>query len=180
MIAATVSTQWPPLLMVSGSSRNEQGQTRPNRPVFGRNVTSRGGGHVPVRSTVRSGVALSVTTVRVAVTVPNAVGANRTGTLAESPGAMRIGKDASGAMNCASEEMMLSTRRSQVPALFKTMSRSTKLPRQTSPKYPLSGIRTLSSPVPAMAVACRSTTGAVGSLLSIRMVAVSLAPMTVG
>ena len=132
----TVRTQWPALLMVSGSSRNEQAQTRPNLPAFGRNVTSRGGGHVPLRSTDRSGMALSVTTVRVAETVPNAAGANRTGTLTESPGAMRIGKDASGGMNCGSDDVTPSTWRSQVPALFRTMSRSAKLPRQTSPKYP--------------------------------------------
>ena len=77
--------------MVSGSSRNEQAQTRPNLPASGRNVTSRGGGHVPLRSTDRSGAALSVTTVTVADTAPNAAGWNRTGTLTESPGAMRIG-----------------------------------------------------------------------------------------
>ena len=47
-------------------------------------------------------------------------------------------------------------------------------------EVPVVGDRDASSPVPATAVACRSTTGAVGSLLTIRIVVVSVAPMTVG
>ena len=69
--------------------------------------------------------------------------------------------------------MTLWTRSGQVPLLLSVSSRSTNCPKHTWPKLPLSAIAVASLVVPRRPVAERSTTGASGSLLTMRIVAVS-------
>src|ERR1700678_1668097 len=71
---------------------------------------------------------------------------------------------------------MSKIRSGQVPELSMVRSSSTKEPRQTFPKLPLLAMALATAPVPAEPVADTSTKGAVGSLLMMRMVALSLAP----
>src|SRR5688572_18591504 len=76
-------------------------------------------------------------------------------------------------MNSAEEEVMLDIERGQEPALLIVSFSSTKEPRQTLPILPLSAMAVTRDGVPTMPVANRSTVGAVGSLLMIRIVAIS-------
>ena len=68
----------------------------------------------------------------------------------------------------------------QVPELLIVSSSSANEPRQTSPKLPPSAMAVAMTPVPCRPVAATSTNGAVGSLLMIRIVAVSVTPAVVG
>ena len=67
----------------------------------------------------------------------------------------------------------------QAPGLLIVSNSSANLPRQTSPKSPWSAIAVATLPVPRRPAAVTSTNGAVGSLLLIRMIAVSSAAAAV-
>src|SRR5262245_32356154 len=66
------------------------------------------------------------------------------------------------------------------PVLLIVSSSSTKEPRQTFPKLPTLATAVVSLGVPRIPVADRTTNGALGSLLMIRMVAVSATPAALG
>ncbi len=75
---------------------------------------------------------------------------------------------------------MLVMESGQVPELLMVSSSSTNEPRQTLPKLPLLAMAVTTAPVPFLPVAETSTKGAAGSLLMMRIVAVSDTPATVG
>src|ERR1700722_3494777 len=75
---------------------------------------------------------------------------------------------------------MLTIVSGQIQELLNVSSSSANDPRQTLPNAPASAIAVASRPVPLLPVAATSTNGAVGSLLAMRMMAVSLAPATEG
>ena len=71
---------------------------------------------------------------------------------------------------------MLKIDSGHVPVLLIVSSSSANEPRQALPKLPLFAMAVASVAVPRMPVADRSTTGAPGSLLMMRIVAVSRMP----
>src|SRR5947208_276614 len=94
------------------------------------------------------------------------------GTCIVSPACTTRGKERTlGTRNCGFEEVMLVMTRAHAPELLMERSRSLNVPRQTSPKLPLSAMKVAMMALVLTAVAVRSTNGEVGSLLTIRMVA---------
>ena len=135
MIAVIVSGQPPLLLSVSGWSAKSSQHTWPKSPESAIEVTSRGAGVLPLTCTWCGLPGSLLVIVSVADAGPNAVGWKRIGRSISSPASTTIGYDTTpGATNWGADEVTALIRRSHGPRLSTTRSRSTKCPRQTSPK----------------------------------------------
>ena len=175
-----VSVHRPLLLSVSGSSLKDPTQQLPKLPLFAIIRASLGAGATPDTLTVRGPAGSLLTSVMVAPFAPKLAGWKRIAASVDEPGFTSRGAERCGAGNSPEDELMAVTSSGQVPLLLIVSSSSLNEPTHTLPKSPLSAIAVTSVGVPCMPVAVRSTKGAKGSLLLIRIVAISRTPMTVG
>src|ERR1700730_1854531 len=83
-------------------------------------------------------------------------------------------------MNSGDDELTLNIESGHEPVLLIVRSSSTKDPRQVSPTWPSSAISVCTDPVPRVPEVTTSTNDAPGSLLLIRITAVSGVPGAVG
>src|SRR5262249_49993077 len=138
-------------------------------------------GTAPDTATLFAPVGSSLVTVIVPAFAPKLVGWKRSGQQIEVPVPLTIGEETTaGTRKSAEDDVTLSTDKGQEPLLLIVSSRSTNAPTHTLPKLPLSPTTVVILGVPRRPVADKSTTGASGSLLTIRIVAVSSVPAIVG
>ena len=171
----TVSVHAPLLIRVSGRSLKASTQTLPKLPVSGITRSSSGAGAVPETATItrsRGVVAEDAERGRLRAEARRAESHRqlRWNRRRREPAGRTTRSVAS---NSGDDDEMTVTRSGHVPLLLRIRSLSTKLRRHALPKLPLSAIAVVSRGVPGSPVADRSTAGAVGSLLRMRMVAVS-------
>ncbi len=177
----TVSVHFPLLLRTSGSSRNDPTQTSPKLPLSAKTTLSRGGGAKPDTDSVCGLLASLLNTLIVAACAPRLEGSKRRTTSSDSPGLMTRGYEVTpGAWNSVDDETMLLMDNWQEPVLLSVSCPSRNAPRHTLPNAPWSAMAVASFATPRTPVANRSTTGAFGSLLMIRIVAASGTVAAVG
>src|ERR1035438_8899809 len=101
-------------------------------------------------------------------------------TSVDSPEPSSSGAESWGARKSGEDDVIPNTTSGQLPLLLMVSGSSTNEPTHAAPMFPLSAMAIPRFAVPWNPVAARSTTGAAGSLLVIRMVATSKTPATVG